>query len=115
MLYVDDNFTEGSTEVIEFVVQEVQVHGLNIAVERKLTDYLSCKIILSNDKNKAWVGQPHMIKQVKKTFWDQVKTCRSIDLQAHQDKAQCLPRMLKRELIQTSMLCIGLVQVCYYF
>ena len=74
MSYVDDNFTEGTTEAIESVVKEVQVHGLNITVERKLTDYLSCEIILSEDKKKAWVGQPHMIKKIRKTFWDQVKT-----------------------------------------
>jgi hypothetical protein len=30
-----------------------------------LTDYLSFEIVFSNDKKKAWLGQPHLIKNLR--------------------------------------------------
>ena len=33
-----------------------------------LQDYLSCKIKISNDKKGAWLGQPHLIKNLKSEF-----------------------------------------------
>ena len=42
-------------------------------VEHRLTDYLSCEVMLSRDKRKAWVGQPHMVKKLRNKFGDMVK------------------------------------------
>ena len=44
---------------------------LQITIEDKLTDYLSCEIQLNDDRSKAWIGQPHMIKKIIKTFKDE--------------------------------------------
>ena len=33
-----------------------------------LQDYLSCKIKISEDKMRAWLGQPHLIKNLENKF-----------------------------------------------
>ena len=33
-----------------------------------LQDYLSCEIKFSEDKKRAWLGQPHLIKNLKSKF-----------------------------------------------
>jgi hypothetical protein len=43
----------------------------------KLTDYLSCEIVLSEDRKKAWIGQPHLISNLDKKFGDKVKNLRT--------------------------------------
>ena len=74
LCYVDDNLTVGTTKAIRSVTEEIVKHGLSITVEDELTDYLSCEIKISKDKTKAWLGQPHMIKKLKKLFGEAVKS-----------------------------------------
>ena len=38
-----------------------------------LSDYLSCKILFDKDKKKAWLGQPHLIKNIESKFGDMVR------------------------------------------
>jgi hypothetical protein len=73
LCYVDDNLTVGTPKAIKAVVEEIKQYGLSVTVENELSDYLSCEIVLSKDRSKAWLGQPHMIKKIKKTFGDAVK------------------------------------------
>lgn len=73
LLHVDDCYASGTEEAIESVVKEIQKHGLAVTVDREISDYLSCEIIMSKDKSKAWIGQPHMIKKIKNKFSDMVK------------------------------------------
>ena len=42
-------------------------------VEKELSDYLGYKIVFSNDRDKAWIGQPAVINSVLKTFGEEVK------------------------------------------
>jgi len=70
---VDDNCTVGDKAAIEQVLEEIKSHGFNITVDQKLTDYLSCEIKFSKDRKKAWIGQPHMVKKIRKTFEEEVK------------------------------------------
>lgn len=42
--------------------------SFNVTVEETLKDYLSCEVILSRDKKKAWVGQPHLMKKLDNKF-----------------------------------------------
>jgi len=61
---------------MEFVV-ELREHGLIIIVAEGLTDYLSCKIVVSKDGKKAWIGQPHLIKKLEKKFGSLVENLQS--------------------------------------
>ena len=72
LTYVDDNLCVGQREALQEVVDEIPKHGLQITVEHDLKDYLSCEIRVSDDKKKAWMGQPHMIKKIAKTFEEEV-------------------------------------------
>ena len=74
LCYVDDNFCIGHTRALRQMLKEIVQHGLNITVENKLTDYLSCEIKFSDDKTKAWIGQPHMIKKIETTFGNEVSS-----------------------------------------
>ena len=50
LTYVDDNLCVGQREALEEFIGQFQAHGeLEITVEEKLTDYLSCEICLSED------------------------------------------------------------------
>ena len=73
LVHVDDAFTTGTRAAIDSVVSEIKSHGLNVTVEHKLTDYLSSEIRFSTDKKRAWIGQPHMIKKIRKIFGEEVK------------------------------------------
>ena len=35
-------------------------HGFELKIEREMHDYLSCKIEFSKDRDKIWIGQPHV-------------------------------------------------------
>ena len=43
-----------------------------LKIEGDLKDYLSCEIVLSNDRKKAWLGQPHLISNLEKRFGEEV-------------------------------------------
>ena len=46
--------------------------GLSLKVEENLTDYLSCELVFDKRREKAWLGQPHLIEKLKKKFGDEV-------------------------------------------
>ncbi len=73
LCYVDDNLTAGHKAAIDQAIKEIKSHGFNLTIENELKDYLSCEIKFSKDKKKAWIGQPHMIKKIQKTFEEEVK------------------------------------------
>ena len=70
-MYVDDNWCIGHRAAIDDLLEEIQKH-FNITIEEGLQDYLSCEIVVSKDRKRAWLGQPHMIKKLRKTFGDEV-------------------------------------------
>ena len=72
-LYVDDNLTVGKEEAINEVIQELSDEGFTLKVKDDLKDYLSCEIEFSKNKKSAWLGQPHLIANLEKSFGDQVK------------------------------------------
>lgn len=63
-----------SKEALQWLISEIPKQGLNITVEEKLTDYLSCEIVFNQNKTKAWVGQPHLIKKLRSTFGEEVSS-----------------------------------------
>ena len=48
-------------------------------MQNDLNDYLSCEIIINKEKNKAWLGQPHLMKKVEKVFGPLLQNGRKYD------------------------------------
>lgn len=97
-LYVDDNLLVGDLAAIDEVIELLRSKGFILKVEDKLTDYLSCEIVLSKDRKKAWLGQPHLIANLDKKFGDKVKNLRTYktpgtpNLNMIRDKSQTISR-----------------------
>jgi hypothetical protein len=72
LTYVDDNLCVGNPAALKKVCEQVKQSGLEITVEDKLTDYLSCEIRFNDDRTKAWIGQPHMTKKIEQVFGEEV-------------------------------------------
>ena len=70
--YVDDNACCGHKAAIEDMLKGLTEHGLTYTKE-SLTDYLSCEVVFNDDRTKAWLGQPHMIKKIEKVFGEEVQ------------------------------------------
>ena len=70
--YVDDNAIAGDEAAIEDTLKGLNDNGLTFTKE-SLTDYLSCEVMFNDDETKAWIGQPHMVKKLKKEFWEEIK------------------------------------------
>lgn len=47
--------------------------GFTLKIEDDLKDYLSCKIEFTKNKKSAWLGQPHLIANLEKSFGNGVK------------------------------------------
>ena len=72
-IYVDDCLFIGHEKLINETILGIKKWGLEVKVENDLSDYLSCKIIFDKNKTKAWLGQPHLIKNLQNKFGDMVK------------------------------------------
>jgi hypothetical protein len=55
------------------MIEQLKAEELKLKVEYSMQDYLSCQVLFSKDGSTAWLGQPHMIKKIVKTFEDDVK------------------------------------------
>ena len=73
LTYVDDNLCVGTKEAIQKLIDEIKASELSITIENELTDYLSCEIQLNATKTKGWIGQPHMVKKIIKTFEEEIE------------------------------------------
>ena len=58
----------GDINSIDDKVTALKENGLVLKIMEGLQDYLSCKIKFSTDKKRAWLGQPHLIKNLKNEF-----------------------------------------------
>jgi hypothetical protein len=72
-LHVDDCDGLGHPKAVENTILMIKVH-FNLMIEPKLTDYLSCEIRFDSKKEKAWLGQLHLIKNLDKKFGEMVKS-----------------------------------------
>ena len=62
---------------IEQVIEDMKDSRFKLKIEKELTDYLSCKLHFSNDKKKAWIGQPHLLKNIESSFGSELQKLRS--------------------------------------
>jgi hypothetical protein len=76
-LYVDDNLLVGDLPAIDETIELLCSKCFNLNVFDKLTDYVSCEIVLSDDRKKARLGQQHIILILVKKFGDKVKNLRT--------------------------------------
>jgi hypothetical protein len=72
-IYVDDCLFCGTNEMIDETVKGIVKWGLQVKVEDNLTDYLSCRVIFDKSRKMAWLGQPHLICNLKKKFGEMVE------------------------------------------
>ena len=73
-LYVDDCYCCGTKKAIESTIAGLKKQGFTLKIETDMTDYLSCNIVFNDDKTKATLRQPHLIKSMKAKFGELVKT-----------------------------------------
>ena len=71
-VHVDDCLMVGTEEILEESIHSLK-HFFKLKVEDELRDHLSCEIVFSENKTKAWIGQPHLIKKLEKKFGDLVR------------------------------------------
>lgn len=76
-LFVDDNLLVGHPAAIKDAIEQMKRHGLILKIEDGLKDYLSCEIKLSDDRTKAWLGQPHLISNLQTKFGSRVMKMRN--------------------------------------
>ena len=67
----------GHPKAIDEVVSLLRKIDLVLEIQETLTDYLSCKIKFSADMKTGWLGQPHLISNLEKTFGYRVKDMQS--------------------------------------
>ena len=67
-LYVDDNLMIGDMATIDDAIEALKSKGLVLKIVEGLQEYLSCKVKFSEDKKRAWLGQPHLMKNTEKKF-----------------------------------------------
>ena len=67
-LYVGNKLMIGNSATIDDAILALKKKGLMLKIVEGLQDYLSCKIKISDDKKCAWLGQPHLIKNLKSKF-----------------------------------------------
>jgi hypothetical protein len=70
--YVDDCAACGSKEALNQMLEQIGKSELSFTVNEDMRDYLSCEVLFNEDKTKGWLGQPHMIKKIKRVFGDAV-------------------------------------------
>ena len=71
--YVGKNILIGSEELVNKFVKKLKNEDLTVTVNRGVSDYLSCEIVLDQERKRGWIGQPHMIKKIKSKFKEEVK------------------------------------------
>ena len=72
-LYVDDNLMGANKAAIDDAILALKNKGLVLKVVEGLQDYLSFEIKISDDTKRAWLGQPHLIKNLKSKFKKLIK------------------------------------------
>jgi len=70
-LHVDDGFSLGKVEEVLHFFKKLEAY-LKFITEESMGDYLSCEVKFNEDKARAWLGQPHMIKKIEKAFGEKV-------------------------------------------
>jgi len=68
LCYVDDNLVIGKQQETDKFLEEFKKSEFKFTLEEDLNDYLSCNIQMDPETVTGWIGQPHMVKKIEKTF-----------------------------------------------
>jgi hypothetical protein len=98
--YVDDCLFVGNDKLIQETVEGIKKWGLQVKIEDDLSEYLSCKILFSKDKSKAWLGQPHLFKNLEEKFGDMVRNLQTYRIPGTLN--QGIVRPMKGEIVETT-------------
>ena len=71
-LYIDDCLIAGDKMAVRESINDIK-KVFSVKETDNLEDYLSCQILFDKERKKAWIGQPHMIKKLDKTFNQYIK------------------------------------------
>ena len=77
LCYVDDNLVIGKRPTIDKFLEEFKKSEFTFTLEEGLSDYLSCDIQIDRSAKVGWIGQPHMVKKIEKTFGEEVAKLQS--------------------------------------
>ncbi|MGL4341755.1 MAG: reverse transcriptase domain-containing protein, partial [Lactococcus lactis] len=67
-VHVDDCYVIGNRKDIEQLVIDIESKGLKIKTNFETKDYLSCEILFNKNQTSAWLGQPHQMKKIEKSY-----------------------------------------------
>ena len=73
LIYIDDMLIVGTREAVNEAIQMLQ-QSFEVKAPTTLEDYLGVQVIKSKNGDKAWLGQPTLIKSLEKMFDEDVKT-----------------------------------------
>ena len=66
--YVINNLMVGNIATIDTAIESLKSKGLLLKIMERLQDDLSYKIKFSDHKKAAWIGQPHLMKNLESKF-----------------------------------------------
>ena len=66
-IWVDDCLFVGHNREIQRAIEQLKEH-FKLKIEEQVDDYLSCEILIDKKQKKGWIGQPHLIKKIERTF-----------------------------------------------
>ena len=64
-MYVDDMLIIGKKEQIQEFATTIQKE-FSVKIQHNLADYLGCEFHMNKEKTGGWLGQPSIIKSLKK-------------------------------------------------
>ena len=73
LIYIDDMLIVGKTEAVNEAIQ-IRQQSFEVKAPTTLEDYLGVQVIKSKNGNRAWLGQPTIIKSLEKMFDEDVKS-----------------------------------------
>ena len=76
LICIDDMLIVGNTEAVNEAIQILQ-QSFEVKAPTTLEHYLGLQVIKSNNSEKAWLGQPTIIKSLEKMFDEDVKILQS--------------------------------------
>ena len=76
-IYVDDGYVLGKKPEILKFFEQLRAAKIKITTEESTNDYLSCEVKFNKEGTKAWLGQPHLIKKLEKTYGELVSSMKT--------------------------------------
>jgi len=69
---VDDNLVIGKRQETDRFLEEFKKNEFKFTLEEDSNDHLSCDILMDPETATGWIGQPHVVKKIEKTFRKEV-------------------------------------------